>query len=443
MGEAVVNIEFFDTTMRDGDQALPEENQFDVGDKEDIARTIAGFGVNVIEAGFPRTPGDAEEVRQVASTVGNQSFAVMDWQSEALSGTWEANEFTGVTTRTPVIAGLSRTTVQDIDATWDAIQGAERPRIHTFISTDAYHMAKRFPGKTPDEVLRMGRDAIRMARQYTDAHSGGSLEFSAEAASTTDDEFSEIVVRMAVSEGIDILNMPDTVGQKRPLWMYKFYSRVLDWALAENENIVVSAHNHNDLGNASANSFAFVEAAADVAERRGKPVNIQIEGTFCGIGERAGNADLFTVMGNVFKYAGELAVPLRWQNNPETSVKSARTVMEFAGLDVDRQNPVVGSDIIVQRAGVHSDGVAKGDFWMYSPFDPRFWGHEFSVVHEDGKYQGAAGRAAIAASQNDRVASYSGASDVRAALAGHSDAGSIASDYKGFEKELAEAGVTV
>ena len=176
MSEAIVTVDIFDTTLRDGAQSLPEANQFPVGSKVEIADHLANLGIGVIEAGFPRTPGDAEEVMEVAKTVGSEEFQVQQWRNGVVVDDRMV---------TPVIAGLSRTTEEDVDAAWGSVQSAIFPRIHTFISTDAEHMEAKFPGKTPEEVLEMGRSAVRHAKQISSEHFGSSVEFSAEAASTT------------------------------------------------------------------------------------------------------------------------------------------------------------------------------------------------------------------------------------------------------------------
>lgn len=422
-----VEVHIFDTTLRDGAQSLPEDHQFPVGSKTEIADKIASLGVNIIEAGFPVTPGDADEVEEVARTIGNKAYSVSRWKQAELSGEVK---------QPPVIAGLSRTTQGDIEATWAAIQYASRPRIHTFVSTDPEHMAAKFPGKSQAQVVNMGRDAIRMARNFADEHPGASVEFSAEAASTTDTVYLEEVIRTAVSEGADIINLPDTVGQRNPFWMKDFYSKAIEWIHSENPDVVVSAHNHNDLGMAAANSYALLLAAGDAAQKSQSRVNIQIEGTICGLGERAGNADIFTVMGEFYKFVGDLAVPVTWSFNPEKSVQIANDVMDYARFSVDRQNPIVGRDTMVHRSGIHSDGVIKGGHQIYTPHDPTFWGHSEQAVHEEGRYQGKAGRAAV----NESI-SHIGASDLREVIDGTLNPDEH--DYDGFEEELRAAGVTI
>lgn len=386
MASPEVRITFFDTTARDGAQALPEANQFPDGAKTEVAKHIGSLGIGVIEAGFPRTPTDGEEVQEVARTVGNTPFSRQIWRN---------GEAEGKVAEPPIIAGLSRTTPEDIEATWDAVQYAERPRIHTFVSTSDFHREAKFPGVSRDELVVMGQKAVAYAREISAMNPRASVEFSAEAATTTDMGYLEQVVRSALAEGADVINLPDTVGERDPFWMYNFYRHAIGWVTAENPEATISAHNHNDLANAVPNTLALVRAAADHAAVTGQPVNVQLETTIGGLGERAGNADVFPVAAGLFKFAEDYAAPVRWEFNPQRSVHVAREVMRLAGLTVGRQSPVVGRDTNVHRSGIHSDGVIKGGYAMYTPQDPRRWGHSSDAVYEDGKYQGRAGRAAI------------------------------------------------
>ena len=386
MSEAVVHVEIFDTTLRDGAQSLPQYNQFPDGSKSEIADQIASLGVGVIEAGFPITSGEAEEVSGVAKVVGNTTYEVAYWESGAQIGT---------KTVTPVIAGLSRTVPKDIEAAWESTQDAAYPRIHTFISTDAEHMENKFPGKTADEVLEMGRQAVRQAKSLTSEHSGATVEFSAEAASTTNWDYLERVIKSAIDEGADIVNLPDTVGQRNPFWMEKFYGRAISWAHQINPDVVVSAHNHNDLDMATMNSLSLVTAAAKFAQREQRQVNVQLEIAVCGLGERAGNADVFPVVAGLFKFSEGMECDVQWRFNPGSSVRAANFVMGAAGLEVNRQSPIVGQDTNVHRSGIHSDGIIKGGFQIYTPYDPTFWGHARDAEHQEGKYQGKSGRSHI------------------------------------------------
>lgn len=398
MSNPEVHVTIFDTTARDGAQSLPEKNPFPVGSKPEIVERIAQLGVGVIEAGFPATPPqeghtgptEQEEVAETAKTIGQTPYTVTQW----IGG-----EQIAVVNRPPVIAGLSRVTPGDIETTWEAIHAAQNPRIHTFVSTDDYHRQQKFEGVSREELIIMARNGVKHSKAISSAHTGATVEFSAEAASTTDMDYLERVIKTALDNGADVINVPDTVGQKDPLAMYRFYGQVIQWVMDVDPLVVISAHNHNDLGMAVANTVMLVQAATDYAVNAGKPVHIQAETTVCGIGERAGNADVFPFVAGLFKFAPEAPVPIRWQFNPGRSVETARTVMGIAGLEVERQNPIVGQDVIRHRSGIHSDGVIKGGHKMYTPFTPTFWGHPKNAIHEEGRYQGKAGRQAARAAQ--------------------------------------------
>jgi 2-isopropylmalate synthase len=308
---------------------------------------------------------------------------------------WENGKDAGTKYEAPVIAGLSRTSPGDIEAAWSAVSPARRSRIHTFISTDPEHMAAKFPGKSPEDVLAMGSAAVAYARSLTVGHADATVEFSAEAATTTEAGYLERVVKEAIYQGTDVVNVPDTVGQRDPFWMHGFYYRVIDWVMNSNPGVTISAHNHNDLGMAVANTNMLVRAAADYAIKHAATVRVQLETAMCGLGERAGNADVFPIAAGLFKFSPEAGVPVIWQFNPGQSVAVAREVMGYAAFEVHRQSPIVGSDTNVHRSGIHSDGVLKGGHRIYTPHDPTFWGHEASARHEDGKYQGRNGRGAI------------------------------------------------
>lgn len=241
----------------------------------------------------------------------------------------------------------------------------------------------------------MAQVGVRHARSLADAHRvRGVVEFSAEAASTTEPSYLESIIKTVVDEGADIINVPDTVGQRNPFWMRTFYRQVIGWATDVNPDVTISAHNHNDLDQSTANSLSLIFAASDFALQSGRNVHTQVETTVTGIGERAGNAGVFSFVAGLFKFTNDMPTAINWNFNPGRSVQVARQVLAQAGLTVDRQSPIVGSDIMVHRSGIHSDGVIKGGHRIYTPYDPTFWGHLSDAVHEEGKYQGARGRAA-------------------------------------------------
>jgi 2-isopropylmalate synthase len=386
MSVPFVEVTIFDTTERDGAQALPEDYQFPDGKKAEIAQHIAGLGVGVIEAGFPATTGDAEEVTSVARTVGRTDYTTSVWQN--------GNRI-GHVHKSPVIAGLCRATRSDIEATWKAVMDAKRARIHIFVPTDAEHIQKKFPGKSPEDILVMGSEMAKFAKSLILGHPDATIEFTAEAAATTDKEYLERIIKEVLRQGVDVINVPDTVGQRDPLWMREFYGQVIDWVISTRPEATISAHNHNDLGMAVANTGMLLHAAVAYARKHDVMVRIQYEATIMGIGERAGNADIFSTVAGLFKFSPDMDVPVSWQFNPEVSVTTATTVMAYAGLAVARQSPVVGSDINKHRSGIHSDGILKGGHRLYTPLDPTFWGHSEDAVHQSGKYQGRRGREAV------------------------------------------------
>ncbi len=381
-----VDITLFDTTLRDGAQSLPASHQFASGAKPRIAQTIAELGIGVLEAGFPATPSDGAEVQAVAQSVGTMLYEHTSWVGGVSRG---KSSFI------PVVAGFARATHDDIDKTWQAVQGALFPRINTFVSTSDFHRERKFPGTSRDQLLVIGEKAVKYAVHVSRRHKDATVEFSAEAASTTDPGYLREVLVAVVQAGASVVNVPDTVGERDPFWMKHFYSQVIEWVMRVNPGVTIAAHNHNDLGLAVANTHALVWAAAEWVSTHQKTVHIQLEATVCGLGERAGNADIFSIAGGLHKFAPSLPVSIRWHFNPERAVKAAHRVLAEAGFEIPRQSVIVGSDTNVHRSGIHSDGVIKGGHTMYTPFDPVFWGHKSQAVHEDGRYQGRAGRAIV------------------------------------------------
>src|SRR5713101_1859672 len=232
----------FDTTLRDGEQS--PGISLDVGEKLEIAEQLSRLGVDIIEAGFPvASQGDFDAVEAVAKAI-----------------------------RGPVVAGLSRTSLADVDRAWDALRHAERPRIHVFIATSPIHMEKKLH-MTEEQVRTEVARGVARAAGYT-----ADVEFSPEDGSRSEVEFLCEVLQIAVDNGATTLNIPDTVGYGIPEEFGKVITYIRDVVTGD---YVISTHCHNDLGLAVANSLAGVAAGAR-----------QIECTINGIGERAGNASL-------------------------------------------------------------------------------------------------------------------------------------------------------
>src|SRR5471030_2089921 len=222
-------VVIFDTTLRDGEQS--PGISLNTQEKLEIAQQLARLGVDVIEAGFPITsPGDFEAVQEISRRVEG-----------------------------PVIAGLARTQAADIDAAWGAVRDAERPRIHTFISTSDIHIIHQLQ-TTREDVLGQARAAVAHARELVE-----DVEFSPMDATRSEIEFTAEVVAAAIEEGASTINIPDTVGYAMPheygAWLTRLYELVS--ALAD---VVLSVHCHDDLGLAVANSFAGVRAGARQVE---------------------------------------------------------------------------------------------------------------------------------------------------------------------------------
>src|SRR5947199_309266 len=234
----------FDTTLRDGEQS--PGISLNTQEKLEIAHQLARLGVDVIEAGFPITsPGDFEAVEAI---------------SRGVEG--------------PVICGLARTHKADIDAAWGAIKDAERPRIHTFVSTSDIHIEHQLK-TTRDDVKGQARAAVALAKSYCE-----DVEFSPMDATRADVEFTAEVCAIAVEEGAIVVNIPDTVGYTTPEEYRRFFERLYELVPALS-GVRLSVHCHDDLGLAVANSYAGLLAGAR-----------QVECAVNGIGERAGNCPL-------------------------------------------------------------------------------------------------------------------------------------------------------
>ncbi|MFS8570555.1 MAG: 2-isopropylmalate synthase [Thermaerobacter sp.] len=299
----------FDTTLRDGEQtpgvALTVEQ------KVDLARRLAALGVDVIEAGFPITsPGEFEAVRRIAETVEG-----------------------------PTIAALARTHPADIERAWEAVKGARRPRIHVFVSTSAIHM-ERMLRSTPDEVLRMVEQSVADARARC-----ADVEFSAQDATRTDINFLIEVVQAAVEAGATTINLPDTVGFATP-WSYAAMFEAVMAAVPPERGVIYSAHTHDDLGLAVANSLAAVRAGAR-----------QVECTINGIGERAGNCSLEEVVMALKVRADQFGVQTGIDTRAIGPVSEA--VSRATGVVVPPNKAVVGANAFAHESGIHQDGVLK------------------------------------------------------------------------------------
>jgi 2-isopropylmalate synthase len=302
-------VRIFDTTLRDGEQSPG----FSMNTEEKIrmARQLAALNVDVIEAGFPiASRGDLEAVRMVAKEIRNVP-----------------------------IAALARAKKEDVSAAIEALEPAAAPRLHVFLATSDLHLRVKL-NMTRQQALEAISSMIRYGRQHV-----GEVEFSAEDAGRTDIEFLCEVCRVAVEAGATILNLPDTVGYAVPEEYGAMFTRVREH-LGDPESVTLSAHCHDDLGMAVANSLAAVRAGVR-----------QIECTINGIGERAGNASLEEVV---------VALAVRKESFGVTTgirleelFPASRMLTEITGAQVAPNKAVVGANAFAHEAGIHQDGIIK------------------------------------------------------------------------------------
>lgn len=303
------HVLIFDTTLRDGEQA--PGNTMTPEEKLRLARQLDALGVDVLEAGFPAaSEGDFRSVREIAQEV-----------------------------RRPVIAALARCHDRDIDLAAEAIQSAERGRLHIFVSTSDLHLEHKLR-LTRGEALELAQRSIRQARRYTD-----DVEFSAEDASRTDLDYLCQVVAMAIAEGATTINLPDTVGYALPD-EYAGMFRAVRERVPGSDRVVWSAHCHDDLGLAVANSLAAIAAGAG-----------QVECTVNGIGERAGNAALEEIV-----MASRVRPQLARFTTGIHSQEIFRTSQLLAYLTGSFPQPnkaIVGRNAFAHEAGIHQHGVLQ------------------------------------------------------------------------------------
>ncbi|MFZ2487969.1 MAG: 2-isopropylmalate synthase [Anaerolineae bacterium] len=312
----------FDTTLRDGEQSPGAT--LTAQEKLELARQLARLGVDIIEAGFPAaSPGDLEAVRQIAETVGREP---------------RLDKF-GQAAPPPVIAGLARANHNDINAAWQAVQGATRPRIHTFLATSPIHMEHKLK-MTPDEVVERVREMVGYARSLCP-----DIEFSPEDAGRSDPRFLYRVLSVAIQAGATTLNIPDTVGYTVPA---EYGQLIRD--IRENtpgaKDVIISCHCHNDLGLATANTLAGVENGAR-----------QVEVTVNGIGERAGNTSLEEI--TMALYTRHQVYELDTNIVTQEIHRSSDMVSRYTGMVVQPNKAIVGANAFAHEAGIHQDGMLK------------------------------------------------------------------------------------
>ncbi len=302
-------IVIFDTTLRDGEQS--PGCSMNVDEKLRMAKQLEQLQVDVIEAGFPiASQGDFEAVRKIAGSI---------------SG--------------PTVAALCRAVKGDIDRAWEAISGARHPRLHTFIATSAIHMKHKL-NKTSDQVLEDAVKSVRYARTLCN-----DVEFSCEDASRSDVNFLCEIVAAAIEAGATVINLPDTVGYAMPE-EYGAMFRTVQERVPAVATITLSAHCHNDLGLAVANSLAAIQNGVR-----------QIECTINGIGERAGNAALEEFVMAIRTRKDQLGFETGIQC--EEIYKTSKLLSSLTGMMVQRNKAVVGANAFAHESGIHQDGMLK------------------------------------------------------------------------------------
>jgi len=303
------DVIIFDTTLRDGEQAL--NASLSVHEKIQIAQAIERLGVDVMEVGFPiSSPGDFESVQQIARTVKNSR-----------------------------VCALARAVEADIKACADALKPADQFRIHTFISTSDVHVQQKLRKEFSD-VEAMAIHAVKYARQFTD-----DVEFSCEDAGRTPIDNLCRMVEGAIKAGATTVNIPDTVGYTMPFEFQGIITQLFN-RVPNIDQAVISVHCHNDLGLAVANSMAAVQAGAR-----------QIECTINGIGERAGNCSLEEVAMIMKTRASLLGVNTRI--NHQEIARTSKLVSQLCNMPVQLNKAIVGGNAFSHSSGIHQDGMLK------------------------------------------------------------------------------------
>lgn len=303
------HLVIFDTTLRDGEQSPGASMTKE--EKIRIARQLEKMRVDVIEAGFPAASmGDFESVAAVAQTVKDST-----------------------------VCGLARAVENDIRRAGEAIKAANSGRIHTFIATSPIHMEKKLK-MHPDEVVERAVWAVKMASEYTD-----NIEFSPEDAGRSETDFLCRIIEAVIDAGATTINIPDTVGYNVPEQFGALFHSLLS-RIPNSDKAVFSAHCHNDLGLAVANSLAAVQNGAR-----------QIECTINGLGERAGNTALEEVVMAVKTRQDVFAIDTRI--NTQEIVPASKLVANITGFAVQPNKAIVGANAFAHESGIHQDGVLK------------------------------------------------------------------------------------
>ena len=298
----------FDTTLRDGEQV--PGCQLNTIEKIQVAKTLEELGVDIIEAGFPvSSPGDFSSVVEISKNV-----------------TW------------PVICALSRAVEKDIEVAAEALKYAKRGRIHTGIGTSEYHIKYKL-NSSPDKILERAVNAVKFAKKLVN-----DIEFYAEDAGRTDNEFLAKVIEAVIKAGATVVNIPDTTGYCLPN-EYGDKIKYLREYVKGIDKVVISTHCHNDLGMATANTISGILNGAR-----------QIEVTMNGIGERAGNTSLEEAVMTIKSHKD---LNLKTDINTQLILKTSRLVSNLMNMPVQPNKAIVGRNAFAHSSGIHQDGVLK------------------------------------------------------------------------------------
>ena len=301
-------IIIFDTTLRDGEQSPGAS--MNTAEKLQIALQLERLGVDVMEAGFAAaSPGDFNAVNQIAKQASNIT-----------------------------VCSLARAVERDIKAAGEALAPAKNKRIHTFIATSPIHMEYKLK-MSPDEVIKRAIESIKYAKTFCD-----DVEFSCEDAGRSEMSFLKEICDAAINAGAKTLNIPDTVGY---LYPEEITARISEIVKFVGDRAIISVHNHNDLGMATANSLAAIKAGAR-----------QVEGTINGIGERAGNAALEEIV-MAIKTRQDVFAPLYTDIISKEIYPTSRLIASIIGIEPQPNKAIVGKNAFAHESGIHQDGVLK------------------------------------------------------------------------------------
>lgn len=331
-------VYIFDTTLRDGEQV--PGCQLATVEKIEIAKELESLGVDIIEAGFPiSSPGDFKSVIEISKAVSE-----------------------------PVICALTRANHKDIDAAADALKFAKRKRIHTGIGSSDIHIKNKF-NSTREDVLARAVDAVKYAKKFVE-----DIEFYAEDAGRADNEYLAKMIEAVIAAGATVVNIPDTNGYCLP----EQYADKIGYLVNHVSNIdkaIISVHCHNDLGLATANSIAGVQAGAR-----------QIEGTINGVGERAGNTSLEEAI--MVMKVHQQTLGLHTNIDTRKFYSLSNIVAQRMRMPVQANKAIVGRNAFAHSSGIHQDGVLKNreNYEIMNPEDVGIPSHSIILTARSGRH---------------------------------------------------------